>query len=647
MQTLAGSKFLHTFSFPSDSKTCVCIKSTLKIAMMHSHSLVPNGTHSNIRRSRLLACQRLSPCIVPSQLFPRRSITAASLESSKEPLLGTLIKSKSGCEYEILSQLGSGSNSKTFIGNCDNQEVAIKRLELSGMNSWKQLELFQREAKVLASLSHPCIPKYIEYIESDGSFYLVQELVKGLNLADMIERGMRASDDQATRIAIELLKTCDYMGNLRPAVVHRDVKPANVVLEGGSWDGRAYLIDFGGVQGLAADQESSSNTLTFVGTFGFLAPEQFRNQAVPASDLYSVGATLLFLLTGRDPSSIPQERMNLKWREVLPTPGRKWSRVLDGLLEPLVEDRMSASDALAILEGREVVKPPLPAPLTAFDRRRKRSKELTRIVDQMSRRGVVAPGSVAKPQDTRVILERMSNRLNICIPAKGLSMDIAFTGAFAIAWNTFVGIWTAGALASGGILFALFSLPFWLAGAQLGKNAVVGALMQEDLSVGPQKFILGQNLALLKDSGISFEDSSKQKVREGRTSELRGAKIVTIVVVNDSPQTAIEILGSTSYQFGEGLDLSEQSWIVSEINSFLEEVRGHSLEYESFPVNQVQGGEYLGGESFSSSALIPLMYMDSPQSEETDDGSRGDGEGEGGGTGGGGGDGGEGGGADD
>jgi serine/threonine protein kinase len=330
-------------------------------------------------------------------------VSSTRSNDPSDPLIGKMLKSPSGAEYEVVSPISSGSNGLAYMARSkDNKEVAIKRLELRGINSWKQLELFEREAKVLASLSHPSIPKYVDDFESDDGFFLVQDLVKGIDLAAMIDKGLRANDAQATRIAIELINICCYLSSLHPPVVHRDIKPANIILEAGNWDGKVYLIDFGGV--LSTSQETEQSTLTFVGTFGYLSPEQFRNQAVPSSDLYSVGATLLFLLSGRDPSSIAQERMRLKWRDVLSLDrsDTKWPRILDGLLEPLVEDRMSASDALAILEGKEVPK----TTLSSFGRTRKMKK----LEDQMWRRGLMAPGSTSKPQGTRVTLDRSTAR---------------------------------------------------------------------------------------------------------------------------------------------------------------------------------------------------------------------------------------------
>ncbi len=93
-------------------------------------------------------------------------------------------------------------------------------------------------------------------------------------------------------------------------------------------------------------------------------------------------------------------------------------------------------------------------------------------------------------------------------------MDTAFTGTFALAWNAFVAVWTVGALASGGLLFALFSAPFWLAGVQLAQGALGGALTRERFAVGPTRWRLGQQLAVLGSDGkkADFLDGKNEKV---------------------------------------------------------------------------------------------------------------------------------------
>lgn len=98
-----------------------------------------------------------------------------------------------------------------------------------------------------------------------------------------------------------------FRSSKRVVGVHRDVKPENIVLEDGKSDGRVFLVDFGGVQAAAAG-ESFALGSTVIGTYGYMAPEQFRGAAQPASDLYSLGGTLLYLLSGqlRDPWPAPR-----------------------------------------------------------------------------------------------------------------------------------------------------------------------------------------------------------------------------------------------------------------------------------------------------------------------------------------------------
>eukprot|EP00882_Tetradesmus_deserticola_P009899 GHRQ01010460.1.p1 GENE.GHRQ01010460.1~~GHRQ01010460.1.p1 ORF type:complete len:311 (+),score=106.07 GHRQ01010460.1:329-1261(+) len=173
---------------------------------------------------------------------------------------GTVVRGR----YAVQEVLGRGANAVTYraIDNTNGREVALKALSLRGLRDWKQLELFQREAVVLQGLAHPGIPAYIDYFEedtaSDRAFYIVQEVVQGQSLAQMVARGRRADEAQVMRIAQELLAIMRYLAGLRPPVIHRDIKPENVVLEGGQWGGRVYLVDFGGVQGVANAGEPAS-----------------------------------------------------------------------------------------------------------------------------------------------------------------------------------------------------------------------------------------------------------------------------------------------------------------------------------------------------------------------------------------------------
>lgn len=490
----------------------------------------------------------------------------------------------------IQKALGSGSNATTYRATTgDGREVAIKALSLHGIKDWKQLELFQREAQVLRALEHPGIPKYIDYFEEDTAndrkFFIVQEVVQGKSLGEMIREGMRATEPEVLRISTELLKIMDYLSSLRPPVIHRDIKPDNIILNGGNWGGAVYLVDFGGVQGVAADAEVMGSTI--VGTYGYMAPEQFRGQATPSSDLYSLGATLLYLVSGRPPSSFRQERLRIDYSSSVSL-GRPLSTLLDGLLEPHAEDRLSPADALATAEGR---RPPVRRGAARLAQRQDQDQDARLAPSGAAPDGpwvtTTTEGTfqvpsplpsvrwARKPAGSRVVINRTAGRLEVDIPPAGLTANTIGTGAFAVAWNAFVAFWTFSALASGGVLFALFSAPFWWAGAQLAGQAFGGGLLKEYLEVGRRDWALQQELAVLKDNVPQFLGGGRGRRQAGDSDDLAGARVVTTIIVNGDPQTAVELVeGVNTYRFGEGLQLAEQEWIVAQINDHIASIRG-------------------------------------------------------------------------
>ncbi|MEM8807348.1 MAG: serine/threonine-protein kinase, partial [Cyanobacteria bacterium P01_G01_bin.38] len=168
-------------------------------------------------------------------------------------------------------------------------------------------------AQVLASLNHPSIPKYIDYFQIETAdncfFYIVQEVAEGKSLAELVAAGERFSEAEARRVAIEILKVLQYLHGLNPPIIHRDIKPQNIIRHE---DGRIFLVDFGAVQMVYRNTMAFGSTV--VGTYGYMAPEQFRGQAYPATDLYGLGATLLNLLTHQNPGDLPQHRLHYDFR---------------------------------------------------------------------------------------------------------------------------------------------------------------------------------------------------------------------------------------------------------------------------------------------------------------------------------------------
>lgn len=126
------------------------------------------------------------------------------------------------------------------------------------------------------------------------------------------------------------------------------------------------------------------------------------------------------------------------------------------------------------------------------------------------------------------------------IPPAPLSGATLGTGAFAVAWNAFVLTWTLGALAGGGVLFALFSLPFWVAGVGLARSALAGALLKERVQVGVGRWGIQQELAVLKEGALTWTGLGA-KALEGKTQDLSQCRVHVAGYVNGVPQTVLQL----------------------------------------------------------------------------------------------------------
>jgi len=189
--------------------------------------------------------------------------------------------------YRILGVLGTGGIATTYLAeDAHGRKVALKQLYLWRRHDWKVFELFEREAKVLAQLAHPGIPRFIDFFQADTPegrcFYLAQELVTGRTLKAWVDSGWHPTEPFVRDVAGQLLGILEYLHGLRPPVIHRDIKPANVIWRG---DGTLALVDFGSVRETDRERDDGS---TIVGTFGFMAPEQFRGHAVLAGKALAI-----------------------------------------------------------------------------------------------------------------------------------------------------------------------------------------------------------------------------------------------------------------------------------------------------------------------------------------------------------------------
>ena len=254
--------------------------------------------------------------------------------------------------YQLKQKLGQNAGRQTWlaedVGISPTELVVVKLLAFGGEVQWDDLKLFEREAQVLKQLNHPRIPKYRDYFHIDERslwFGLVQEYIPGSSLREQLNQGKRFTTKQVRKIALEVLKILEFLHQLNPAVLHRDIKPSNLI-----WgeDEQIYLVDFGAVQDRAAKEGA---TFTVVGTYGYAPMEQFGGRAVPASDLYALGATLIHLLTGTAPADLPQRNLRICFEDqVSLSPGVvSW---IQKLTEPAPEQRFkSASVARKALES--------------------------------------------------------------------------------------------------------------------------------------------------------------------------------------------------------------------------------------------------------------------------------------------------------
>jgi len=232
--------------------------------------------------------------------------------------------------YVIIGELGAGSQAETLdaVDKQRGRAVAIKRFQVRGAKSWKDVELAEREARVLSTLTHPNLPVYVEHFEEDGALYLVMEKIEGETLAALRKRRALLSSDDLARFLSDAELTLEYLHSRVPPIIHRDIKPGNVIRRA---DGSFAFVDFGSVR----DQLKPEGGSTVVGTFGYMAPEQFQGRALPGSDVYAVAATALALATGREPEDLPHRGLAIDVPAALGPGAEPWLvRALSAMLEP-------------------------------------------------------------------------------------------------------------------------------------------------------------------------------------------------------------------------------------------------------------------------------------------------------------------------
>jgi len=247
--------------------------------------------------------------------------------------------------YRIVRVLGRGGFGVTYLA----QNMAlpgtplcvVKQLcpKISNSLAMQRARVrFKREAQILSKLgSHSQIPQLLDYFTIKGEFYLVQEFIQGDTLRKEVQRFGRQPEAQVKQFLREILPVIKFVH--RHQIIHRDIKPPNIIRC--REDQRLVLIDFGAVREYLSDDDSLQAPMTqFVGTPGFSPPEQLALRPCFASDIYALGMTSLFMLTGKSPIEFDTDPSTgeVQWQRFASVSSH-FASMLTKMLQPLVDDR--------------------------------------------------------------------------------------------------------------------------------------------------------------------------------------------------------------------------------------------------------------------------------------------------------------------
>jgi len=250
-------------------------------------------------------------------------------------------------KYTITKRLGHGTQAKMFLAQSSSgTQCAIKAYNLSTIPNWKASELMEREIETLRTIDVDHVPHCLDVIEAKDAdpayIFVVQEFVSGASLQDMISNGHRFSMQDILNIMKDLSKILlDISQNYH--IVHRDIKPSNIMIDD---SGAAWLVDFGSVV-KAVKHEGGS---TIAGTAGYMSPEQCLGDAVAVSDVYSLGMSIIHLLTGTEPFEFEQENLRPIYHDKLPSNVPAWLvSLLDRMIEPFYMRRATIAEVYKLV----------------------------------------------------------------------------------------------------------------------------------------------------------------------------------------------------------------------------------------------------------------------------------------------------------
>ena len=268
--------------------------------------------------------------------------------------------------YQVIDSLGKGGFGETFLAIDTHMPSArkcvIKQLKPAVQSpvipDWLK-ERFAKEAAILEELGekNPQIPTLYAYFSDSGDFYLVQEWIEGETLTQIHQRQGNLSENQVKEILIGILPILDYVHGRR--IIHRDIKPDNIIIR--HHDEKPVLIDFGIVKETVATMIHSNGNTPYsvgLGTPGYMASEQAAGRPIASSDLYSLGLTAVFLLTGKTPQYLASDPNTgeILWRKEISNVRSNLGTVIDRAIRFHPRDRFStAAEMLEALKADNTI----------------------------------------------------------------------------------------------------------------------------------------------------------------------------------------------------------------------------------------------------------------------------------------------------
>ncbi|MDZ7963242.1 MAG: YARHG domain-containing protein [Aulosira sp. DedQUE10] len=270
--------------------------------------------------------------------------------------------------YQVICTLGAGGFGETFLAEDSympsKRRCVVKQLRpIQNNPQIYQLvqERFQREAAILEELGGATdqIPTLYAYFEISGQFYLVQEWVEGDTITAKLQQQGLFSEHAVQELLLHLLPVLEYVHG--KYIVHRDIKPDNIIVR--HRDGKPVLIDFGAVResmGTVVNSQGNPKSSIVIGTPGYMSSEQAAGRPVYSSDLYSIGMTAIYLLTGRQPQQIETDPQtaDIMWRQYANHISTMMADILDKAIAYHPRDRFPT--ARAMLDALQSIANPIP-----------------------------------------------------------------------------------------------------------------------------------------------------------------------------------------------------------------------------------------------------------------------------------------------